>query len=51
MAKDKNRLIEQEELELLCQVDWMSLKKERNEIAHEYSFNQEEIVESINLIY
>jgi len=46
-----DRLNRLEELELLYQVDWMSLRKERNEIAHEYSFNQEEVVDSINLIY
>jgi len=43
-----NRL---EELELLYKDEWMSLRKDRNEIAHEYSFNQDEVVDSINLIY
>ncbi|RUM44808.1 MAG: hypothetical protein DSY46_04640, partial [Hydrogenimonas sp.] len=26
-------------------------RKDRNEIAHEYSFNQDEVVDSINLIF
>lgn len=43
-----NRL---EKLELLYKNDWMKLRKDRNEIAHEYSFNQEEVVDSINIIY
>ena len=43
-----NRL---EELELLSKNEWLELRKERNEIAHEYSFNQKEVVDSINLIY
>ena len=46
-----DRLNRLEELELLYKDEWMSLRKERNEIAHEYSFNQEEVVDSINLIY
>ena len=29
----------------------MALRKDRNEIAHEYSFNQEEVVDSINIIF
>jgi hypothetical protein len=29
----------------------MSLRRERNEIAHEYSFNQDEVVDGINLIF
>ena len=43
-----NRL---EELGLLYKEEWMKLRKYRNEIAHEYSFNKEEIVDSINVIY
>jgi hypothetical protein len=43
-----NRL---EELELLYKNEWMELRKDRNEIAHEYSFNQDEVVDGINLIY
>jgi hypothetical protein len=46
-----DRLNRLEELELLYKEEWMSLRKDRNEIAHEYSFNQEEVVDSINLIY
>jgi hypothetical protein len=46
-----DRLNRLEELELLYKDDWMSLRKDRNEIAHEYSFNQEEVVDSINLIF
>ena len=29
----------------------MQLRKLRNEIAHEYSFNQEEVVENINAVF
>ena len=43
-----NRL---EELELIDKEEWMELREIRNEIAHEYSFNQEEVVDNINLIY
>jgi len=40
-----------EELELLDKTLWLSLRELRNDIAHEYSFNQEEVVDNINLIY
>jgi len=43
-----NRL---EELGLLYKDEWMYLRKIRNGIAHEYSFNQDEVVDSINLIF
>ncbi|MBI9098168.1 MAG: hypothetical protein JEY91_06805 [Spirochaetaceae bacterium] len=43
-----NRL---EELNLVDRIEWMSLRKDRNEIAHEYSFNKSEVVESLNLIF
>jgi len=43
-----NRL---EELEIINKNEWLKLREARNEIAHEYSFNQEEVVENINLIY
>ena len=43
-----NRL---EELEIVDKNEWLNLREVRNEIAHEYSFNQEEVVDSINLIY
>ena len=46
-----DRLNRLEELELLYKNEWMTLRKERNEIAHEYSFNQDEVVDSINIIY
>ncbi len=40
-----------EELGLVDREKWMSLRKERNEIAHEYSFNQDEVIDGINLIF
>ncbi len=40
-----------EELGLLYKDEWMYLRRVRNEIAHEYSFNQDEVVDSINLIF
>jgi hypothetical protein len=43
-----NRL---EELELLEKQVWLELRELRNDIAHEYSFNQEEVVQNINNIY
>jgi len=46
-----DRLNRLEELELLYKDEWMSLRKDRNEIAHEYSFNQDEVVDSISLIF
>jgi len=46
-----DRLNRLEELELLYRDEWMSLRKDRNEIAHEYSFNKDEVVDSINLIF
>ena len=46
-----DRLNRLEELELLYKSEWMSLRKDRNEIAHEYSFNQEEVVDGINTIF
>ena len=46
-----DRLNRIEELGILYKDEWMSMRKDRNEIAHEYSFNQDEVVDSINLIY
>ena len=46
-----DRLNRLEELELLYKDKWMALRKDRNEIAHEYSFNTDEVVSSINLIF
>jgi len=43
-----NRL---EELELVEKNEWLRLREIRNESAHEYSFNQQEVVDSLNLIY
>jgi hypothetical protein len=43
-----NRL---DKLEILDKNKWLELREVRNEIAHEYSFNQDEVVENINLIY
>jgi len=40
-----------EELELLDKNQWLRLRELRNDIAHEYSFNQAEVVDTINLIY
>lgn len=43
-----NRL---EELEVVNKTQWLGLRESRNEIAHEYSFNTEEVVNSIVAIY
>jgi len=43
-----NRL---DKLEILEKDRWLELREARNEIAHEYSFNQDEVVDNINLIY
>jgi len=43
-----NRL---DKLEILEKDRWLELREARNEIAHEYSFNQNEVVDYINLIY
>jgi hypothetical protein len=43
-----NRL---EELEVVDRNEWLKLREMRNEIAHEYSFNLEEVVDSIVSIY
>lgn len=40
-----------EGLELIDKNRWLKLREVRNEIAHEYSFNQDEVVDNINLIY
>jgi len=42
-----NRL---EKLELLDKQEWMDLRKARNDVAHEYSFNIDELVDSLNNI-
>ena len=43
-----NRL---EELEIIDKTQWLKLREIRNNIAHEYSFNQHEVIESISMIY
>jgi len=43
-----NRL---ERLELLSKNEWLYLRKVRNEVAHEYSFNQDELLDSLNDIF
>lgn len=43
-----NRL---EELGLVDRDEWFFFRQERNEITHEYSFNQESIVEALNRIH
>lgn len=40
-----------EKLELIFKDDWMELRQIRNGVAHEYSFNMEELVDSLNVIY
>lgn len=46
-----DRLNRLEELEILDKEEWMSLRANRSEIAHEYSYNEEDIVENIEFIY
>ena len=46
-----DRLNRIEELGILYKNEWMDLRKDRNEIAHEYSFNQDEVIDGINVIY
>lgn len=43
-----NRL---EKMELLYKEEWIRLRKIRNTLAHEYIFNIDEIVESLNSIF
>lgn len=43
-----NRL---EELDIINKNEWLRLRETRNEIAHEYSFNKEELIESITNIF
>jgi len=38
-------------LEIVDKNEWLNLREIRNEIAYEYNFNQDEVVENINLIY
>ena len=46
-----DRLNRLEELEILDKSEWVSLRANRNEIAHEYSYNEEDVVENITFIY
>lgn len=46
-----DRLNRIEELGILYKNEWMDLRKDRNDIAHEYSFNQDEVIDGINLIF
>ncbi len=39
-----------ESLELIDKNEWLNLRELRNEIAHEYSFNQDEIVDNLKLL-
>lgn len=43
-----NRL---EELEIVERIEWLSLREIRNDIAHEYSNNVEQVVDSITSVY
>jgi len=43
-----NRL---EKMELLIRTEWIKLRKIRNDVAHEYSYNIEELVDSLNDIF
>jgi len=43
-----NRL---EKLGLLSKQEWMDLRTTRNNVAHEYSFNVNELVDSLNDIF
>lgn len=40
-----------EELEIVETKKWLQLRETRNEIAHEYSFNIDDVVESIMRVY
>ncbi|CAK0743800.1 conserved hypothetical protein [Gammaproteobacteria bacterium] len=46
-----DRLNRIEELGILYKDEWMELRRKRNEIAHEYSFNKEDVVCGINDIH
>ncbi|MDC7218894.1 MAG: hypothetical protein PQJ59_03075 [Spirochaetales bacterium] len=46
-----DRLNRLEELDLVDKNQWLELRELRNEIAHEYSDNQEEIMEALNAIF
>jgi len=46
-----DRLNRLEELEVIEKDKWLKLREVRNEISHEYSFNIEEVIESILDVY
>ncbi|MBD3808474.1 MAG: hypothetical protein IE880_07150 [Epsilonproteobacteria bacterium] len=46
-----DRLNRIEELGIVYKDEWLHLRKNRNEIAHEYSFNQDEVIASVNVIF
>jgi uncharacterized protein with HEPN domain len=46
-----DRLNRLEELELVDMHTWMNLRKIRNDIAHEYVFNFDEVVNNLNEIF
>lgn len=46
---DKLNILER--LELIDTFKWIELRKTRNDVAHEYSFNVEEVVDSLNDIF
>ncbi|MBV5302760.1 MAG: hypothetical protein JZU70_00920 [Chlorobium sp.] len=43
-----NRL---EELGVVNKVTWLKLREVRNEVAHEYSFNADQLIDSINVVF
>lgn len=46
-----DRLNRIEELGILDKNEWLELRKNRNEVAPEYRFNQDEVVAGLNLIF
>ena len=46
-----DRLNRLEEYEILNKDEWIALRDDRNEITHEYSYNEEDVIENINFIY
>jgi hypothetical protein len=46
-----DRLNRLEELEILDKNEWIELRNDGNEIAHEYSYNEENVIENINFVY
>ena len=46
-----DRLNRLEEYEILNKDEWIALRDDRNEITHEYSYNEEDVIDNINFIY